>query len=84
MNECPVCRLDFRSLTAFDAHRVGKHAYTYLEGLALSPPREDGRRCLDEDEMRAAGWRSDKYGRWRMPPPDEEALLRIGGRSNRR
>jgi hypothetical protein len=50
VNACADCGLDFASVTAFDRHRVGKHAYTYVEGLRLDPPRTDGRRCLDEAE----------------------------------
>ena len=50
-NECGACGLDFGSVNAFDAHRVGKHEYTYSQGLKLDPPQEDGRRCLDLDEL---------------------------------
>ena len=67
MNLCRSCSLDFGSLWAFDAHRVGKHAYTYLEGLDMDPPCEDGRRCLTEPEMTAAGWNRGSSGRWRTP-----------------
>ena len=44
--ECTACGLVFNSDGGFDAHRVGKHAYTFLEGMRMEPPREDGRRCL--------------------------------------
>lgn len=54
MNLCGSCRLDFGSVAAFDAHRIGRHEYTFKEGLYLDPPREDGRRCLDEEEIAAA------------------------------
>ena len=67
MNWCSGCREDFGSVSAFDAHRVGKHAYTYLEGLDMTPSREDGRRCLDEVELAGLGWRRDSNGRWRTP-----------------
>jgi hypothetical protein len=50
------CRRDFASLTAFDSHRVGKHAYDW------SPEREDGRRCLDVEEL--GEWLQDGRGRW--------------------
>ena len=46
LNECGACGLDFASVRAFDEHRVGVHAYLFAEGLAMDPPREDGRRCL--------------------------------------
>ena len=57
----------FGSLWAFDKHRVGKHAYLYLEGLDMIPPREDGRRCLDVGELEGQGWVEDRWGRWRTP-----------------
>jgi hypothetical protein len=79
LNECSTCRLDFASLSAFDAHRVGKYPQTgpseYRDRLAtgLVPVDEDwrpehGRRCLSEDELRERGFRTDKRGRWRRPP----------------
>ena len=63
-NLCRSCGLDFAYLSAFDGHRVGEHDYTFAEGLRMDPPREDGRRCLGEDEMVARGWHVDRYGRW--------------------
>jgi hypothetical protein len=74
VNLCRACGLDFGSVSAFDAHRVGKPAYMFAEGLDFSPPREDGRRCLDEFELRERGWTRDKFVRWRAP-------VRDGGRS---
>jgi hypothetical protein len=60
VNLCAACGQDFGSVELFDRHRVGRHAYTFSEGLAMAPAREDGRRCLDEQEMQdaglAAGW----------------------------
>src|SRR6266487_2682627 len=52
---------------AFDAHRVGLFVYTYEQGLSLDPPREDGRRCLDSEEMQSKGWTQDGRGRWLDP-----------------
>lgn len=49
MNLCVACGLDFGSVKAFDRHRVGTHEYTYSEGAKLG--RDDGRRCLSEDEI---------------------------------
>lgn len=72
MNGCRACGQDLGSLSAFDAHRRGTHDYTFVEGLRMDPPREDGRRCLDVDELEAAGWRRDRHGRWRTPRPDTE------------
>jgi hypothetical protein len=54
---CTSCGLDMGSDELFDRHRVGTHDYTHAEGLRMSPPREDGRRCLTPEEMRAKGWR---------------------------
>jgi hypothetical protein len=64
LNLCGSCRRDFTSLELFDAHRVGKHKYSYSEGLELSPIREDGRRCLSDDEMTGRGWLRDVRRRW--------------------
>ena len=41
--------------------------YTYEQGLSLDPPREDGRRCLDSEEMQSKGWTQDGRGRWLDP-----------------
>jgi len=62
---CSVCCEDFGSTSAFDAHFTGKIAYSYREGLAMDPPREDGLRCLDPEEMRAKKMHKDSRGRWR-------------------
>lgn len=67
MNLCGACGEDFSSVKMFDAHRVGRHAYTYSQGVAMDPIREDGRRCLSADEMTAKGWLSDARGRWSDP-----------------
>jgi len=54
-NFCRSCNLDFASVGAFDAHRTGVHDYTFAEGLRMNPSREDGRRCLDLDELPGHG-----------------------------
>ena len=64
MNLCCACNTDFASVSAFDKHRIGKHAYAHSEGLTKNPPVEDGRRCMDEDEIRAAAMELDARGRW--------------------
>lgn len=51
-------------MRAFDTHRVGRHAYTFAEGLRMDPIREDGRRCLDIPELCDAGMAQDARGRW--------------------
>ena len=63
MNLCGACGLDFGSVGAFDAHRVGVHAYTFAQGAAMDPPRYDGRRCLSEHELADA---LDEKGRPRF------------------
>jgi hypothetical protein len=78
LNQCSACRLDFASLSAFDAHRVGKYAQAgpaeYVDRLArgLVPAEEDwrpefGRRCLDVCDLRERGFTLDNRGRWRRP-----------------
>jgi excisionase family DNA binding protein len=74
MNLCRACGLDFAKLAYFDAHRVGVHAYTFREGFDMEPPREDGRRCLDAEELRAMGWTTDARGRWYDPAVRERTL----------
>jgi hypothetical protein len=75
---CPAhgCGLVFGSLSAFEGHRVGRHAYTLSEGLRMKPPREDGRRCLAEWELTAAGWARDCRGHWRTPSRAVRAAMR--------
>lgn len=62
LNQCSECRHDFTSTDYFDQHRIGVHAYTFSGGLLLDPPREDGRRCMDEDEILASGLRRVEPG----------------------
>jgi len=64
---CRSCGEDFNGDGYFEDHRVGTHDYLYAEGLDMDPPREDGRRCLDVDEMTARGWRLTERGRWFDP-----------------
>src|SRR5579883_2762651 len=80
MNLCTVCGEDFASLAAFDRHRVGRHAYSYRQGLRREPPREDGRRCLDPDEMRKAGLERDGRGHWRIALTDDERERLVSAR----
>jgi hypothetical protein len=65
MNLCRSCNKDFGSLSAFDAHRAGSYEYRW------DPELEDGRRCLDSEELTEKGWKQDRYGRWRQPISDE-------------
>jgi hypothetical protein len=58
MNICSACGEDFGGVVAFDAHRVGKHAYDY------SPQHPDGRRCLTEKEMREKKFKLNQRGQW--------------------
>jgi len=61
MNECSACGQDFGSLSAFDAHRVGRFDHPW------SPAHPDGRRCLSSIELHERGLRQDIRGRWRLP-----------------
>jgi hypothetical protein len=54
LHDCSGCSQDFTSLALFDRHRVSVYSYSYSEGAQLFPPREDGRRCLDAEEMSAS------------------------------
>lgn len=64
MNLCRGCNQDFASIEAFDAHRVGVHAYTYSQGLQQDPMVEDGRRCIPTAELEAGGFRRNARGQW--------------------
>jgi hypothetical protein len=77
VNLCRSCGCDFASVRAFDAHRAGVHGFTLVEGLAMQPPREDGRRCLDSDEMRGRGLVPDPRGRWSLLADAERARRRF-------
>lgn len=59
-NGCGACHEDFTSLELFDRHRVGDHGLDW-------PEHEDGRRCLDAEEMTEHGWERDDEGRWLDP-----------------
>ena len=74
MNLCTACGQDFGSVELFDRHRVGRHGYTFAEGLELG--LEDGRRCLDTEEMQDAGWRLNARNRWVDPARDPRGRLR--------
>ena len=79
LHGCSSCRQDFTSTTLFDRHRVGVHEHTLEQGLRLDPPREDGRRCLDTNEMTAKGWELNDRGRWLDPEaPGSSGSLRSG------
>jgi hypothetical protein len=82
MNTCGACGEDFGSLAAFDLHRIGKHEYTYDEGVRMDPPREDGRRCLTGDEMRGSpSFEVNRRGRWSIARDLTRASERDPGRS---
>jgi hypothetical protein len=74
VNLCRACGQVFGSVGLFDRHRVGRHAYLFAEGLEIG--REDGRRCLDVEEMGEAGWRLSGRGRWIDPARDPRGRLR--------
>jgi hypothetical protein len=55
--ECAACNKPFVSVDSFDHHRVGRHGI--YEGATR-------RRCLNLEEMSAAGWERSEKG-WRHP-----------------
>jgi hypothetical protein len=73
VNLCRGCGEDFASVAAFDRHRVGVHTYTLTQGLLLDPPVEDGRRCMDVEELHAAAMEPDRDARWSIFADAERA-----------
>jgi hypothetical protein len=73
LNLCRGCGVDFASVSAFDRHRTGSYEYTFEQGFELDPPHEDGRRCLDADEMLVSGMAPDTRGRWTIVADVERA-----------
>ncbi|HEY8776320.1 MAG TPA: hypothetical protein VIM33_07555 [Gaiellaceae bacterium] len=68
---CSGCHLDFSSVGAFDAHRVGKYDQVFgVEHL-------NGRLCLDVEEMAAKGFRQNSRGRWSNRPPRDELTFPV-------
>ncbi len=57
MNLCCTCKTDFASVAAFDVTESGSTPTPLGKDLEPEPPREDGRRCMDQDEMLAEGAR---------------------------
>lgn len=62
----------------FDRHRVGTHEYSFSEGMNFYNPREDGRRCLDSQEMREKGWVQNDKGYWQDPVRATRARSALG------
>lgn len=77
LNLCRCCGRDFASVAAFDRHRTGVHAYTHREGLRMEPPRTNGRRCLDPDEVLDHGMALDQRGRWAITADADRARGRF-------
>jgi hypothetical protein len=66
VNVCAACGERFGAVRSFDRHRVGVHAFTYREGLAMDPRREDGRRCLSVPELELQGFVRNAFGAWTL------------------
>jgi hypothetical protein len=79
MNGCRACGLDFASVSAFDRHRTGTHEYTFPQGLERDAPVGDGRKCMDESELRVVGMEVDARGRWCITHDAKRARVRFGG-----
>jgi hypothetical protein len=60
VNLCRACSEVFGGVQAFDAHRLGRHAYCF------SPEHPDGRRCLTTSELLARGFWRNSRGRWSL------------------
>jgi len=73
LNYCRGCDQDFGSVELFDRHRVGQHGYLYDEGLRMTPPKKDGRRCLSVETMLEKGWQLDARERWTDPERSSRA-----------
>ena len=73
MNLCRACNENFGSVLAFDKHRVGKHAYTFKEGLMMYPPKANGRRCLSTEEMVESGFVKNTRDTWSLQETLEKA-----------
>lgn len=71
MNLCTTCGEDFGSVSAFDAHRIGKYPQKgpaeYVGDRDEWTPGK-GRRCLDVDELREAGFVKNSRGAWSTSP----------------
>lgn len=67
---CRACGEDFSGDTMFDKHRVGEHDLDW-------PADENGRRCLDVEEMEAKGWTLNESGRWYDPAEVERTRERL-------
>jgi len=76
VNWCASCGQDFTSLEYFDRHRVGEHGLDW-------PEHENGRRCLDIDELGASGFRRDDAGHWFDPARAQRASYALGGSTDR-
>jgi hypothetical protein len=61
LEHCPVCCETFSSTASGDMHRVGDH------NESVGPDR---RRCLDPEEMLAAGMARNHRGHWVTKPWD--------------
>src|SRR5262245_26202887 len=70
LNGCSARGHDFTSPALFDAHHVGDHMLDW-------PEHEDGRHCLDADEMMERGWVQNLQGRWLNPVRSERAQERF-------
>jgi hypothetical protein len=89
-NVCSACDLNFGSVSAFDAHRLGKFRQTgpqewlYRIRVGLVDVDEDwqseerfGRRCLEEVEMEASDkWATNSYGQWTLASALKHARAR--------
>jgi hypothetical protein len=77
-------------MKAFDGHHIGKYpqigpAYWFDRvragivevGVEWEPTEHFGRRCLEPDEMEAAGFAQDGHGRWGLIAHRDHARQRF-------
>ncbi len=71
MNRCSGCEKNFRSVGAFDMHRVGGYGDAIYKTRGKSQVvvghTKPTRRCLDTGEMVALEMQQDEKGTWRGP-----------------
>lgn len=82
MNVCTTCKEDFGSVSAFDAHRVGKYGKGEYPGSLIDWIPSQGRRCLRTDELAESGFMRNQLGRWSLAKDlagRDRQRVRIGG-----
>lgn len=69
--QCGTCGRTFGGLSGFDFH---------IKGVLTDEHPKYGRECMDDEELKAHGWR-EREGIWRKPMPPELIERLKNGRS---